>query len=193
MNALINEPSWMIIVMETTCILLLACGGMLFLMLRQNRRDKANVRSFVAAAHNDLKSREQSLLEVCSQRFRMSTEQIGNSVEELVGMERDIYKMLVVAYHDRDGVSLLKVHSNVKRLLWACLDLAPPTHEYGTPEGIQKYESMVQQLEESEQHNRRLHEQISRNQEEMTHLLAEYQRIFKKNQAQEAEATPATA
>jgi hypothetical protein len=191
MNALINEPSWMIIVMETTCILLLACTGLVFLMLRQSRRDKENVRGFIAAVHNDLKSREGSLLEVCDQRFRMTTEQIGGSVEELVGMERDIYKMLVVAYHDRDGVSMLKVHSNVKRLLWACLDLAPPQNEHGTPEGIARFEAMAQQLAQSEEHNRRLHEQIARNQEEMSHLLAEYQRIFKKTQAQEAEAATA--
>lgn len=191
MNALINEPSWMIIVMETTCILLLACTVLVFLMLRQSRRDKENVRGFIAAVHNDLKSREGSLLEVCDQRFRMTTEQIGSSVDELVGMERDIYKMLVVAYHDRDGVSMLKVHSNVKRLLWACLDLAPAQNEYGTPEGIQRYESMVQQLADSEEHNKRLHEQIARNQEEMTRLLAEYQRVFKKTQAQDAEAATA--
>jgi len=191
MNTLVNEPSWMILVMETACLLLLACTVLVFLMLRQSRRDKENVRSFIAAVHNDLSSREGSLLAVCDQRFRMTTEQIGSSVEELVGMERDIYKMLVVAYHDRDGVSMLKVHSNVKRLLWACLDLAPPQNEYGTPEGIQRFESMARQLADSEEHNKRLHEQIARNQEEMARLLAEYQRVFKKTQAQDAEAATA--
>lgn len=186
MTLLTSQPSWMIIVLETAAVLLLLCSALLFHLLRQSRRDQRVIRDFVAAVQNDLRCRRQSLVDILDQRFRVSVGE--EAVSEIVGIERDVYRMMINAYHHRDGLSLLKVHTGLKKMLWASLDLVPTPHEFGSPENQLRFHQLERDLAVAAEQNSELQSRIRANEQEMRTLLAEYQRIFNKEQGEAAEA-----
>ena len=57
MSELITGSSWLVIVLEAIAGLLLLCAGLLIYVIRQHRRDKSTVQSFVTSVAKDLKSR----------------------------------------------------------------------------------------------------------------------------------------
>ena len=191
MSELIAGSSWLVIVLEAIAGLLLLCAGLLIYVIRQHRRDKSTVQSFVTSVAKDLKSRKESILSVCENRFRAGGEPLVTAADGLIEIERDIYKTMVIAFHERDGIALLKVHSGVKKLLWASFDAIPIPSEYGTPENEARFKRMEVELKELEAGNKRLSELLEKNQQEMSQLMEEYQRVFKKSQ--EAEAAEAAA
>jgi hypothetical protein len=176
----------MIIVLETTAVLLLVCSALLFHLLRQSRRDHRIIRDFVDAVHLDLGSRQQSLVDILERRFRTGGEATNTAIDELVAMEREVYRTMVNAYHHRDGISLLKVHTGLKKVLWASLELVPTPHEFGTAENQMRFLQLQRELAIAEEQKSELQEKIRNNDQEMRTLLAEYQRIFSKQQSESA-------
>jgi hypothetical protein len=177
-----TQPSWMIIVLESTAVLLLLFSGLLFHVLRQSRRDQKVIRDFVAAVHNDLKARRNSLINVMDERFRAGGDTVNMAIDELVEIERDIYRTMATAYHHRDGIALLKAHTGLKKMLWACLDMVPEPHEFGTAENQARFQQLERELAAAEEQKQVLNARIQANDQEMRTLLAEYQRIFSKSQ-----------
>ena len=185
MSAFLNDPSWITILAECVLLFGIICSVMVFIAVRQRRRDEHNIRVFVGVVQDEMEARPKSLRELGEKQYRLEGEALDKMVDTVANLERDVYKTVVVAYNRRDGEALGKLHRGIRRLIKTCLDLEPVPDLTALHELEGRYEELEARLKEQESRNQNLQDCLERSQKELSHLMTEYSAAFKRSQEAE--------
>lgn len=102
---------------ETSVMLFMVLGTVVFITLRKNRHDKARAMILVDKLKGSEAERRKNLELVMQQTYGLENDELEEQVNELIQTEKRLYSKILKMYMGRDRESIKNIDKNVSELI----------------------------------------------------------------------------
>jgi hypothetical protein len=168
----VSESTFLILAAEAIAVLVAVIVFAVVWHMRQDKLDRSAIADFIHNVKRGETGRSEAVQSTLVDSYRFAGEELHEAVSAVITKERDIYRILVAIYQDRDRNRIKSFIETVEALVTVSLGIVPKTND-------EAYEQALAVLREE-------HDQLKLELEATKHTLAglmnEYTAAFDKEQ-----------
>lgn len=177
---------------EINAVLLIIFGGLLFIHLRNKKRDTAAVTALVTAVKKNEPAQTQALVTALKEQYGHDDENALENAKKLLKLKKGFYKQLIQIYLNNHSEAFLTLDKTLDELLMSYRSLMPvaggqspqeagaappddvPAALGDAPSTVERIDTVTADVDELKKQNEQLRQQLEQAKKELESTIAEY-------------------